>query len=39
MAISLLIYSNRAPSRWEMAEIEEEPTADTCDRFMGGRAA
>ena len=36
MSISLLLYPDRAPSRWEMAELEEEPTIDTFDKFMGG---
>ena len=38
MAISLLIYPDRGPSRWEMAEIEGEPTSDTYERFVGARA-
>ena len=38
MSISLLLYPDRAPSRWEMAELEEEPTLDTYDKFMGGSA-
>lgn len=38
MTISLLLYPDRAPSRWEMAELEEEPTLDTFDKFMGGHA-
>ena len=38
MAISLLIYPDRDPSRWEMAELEDEPTSDTYDRFVGGHA-
>lgn len=38
MSISLLLYPDRAPSRWEMAELEEEPTLDTFDKFMGGDA-
>jgi len=38
MSISLLLYPDRAPSRWEMAELEEEPTLDTFDKFMGGSA-
>jgi len=38
MTISLLLYPDRAPSRWEMAELEEEPTIDTFDKFMDGRA-
>ena len=37
MTISLLIYPDRAPSRWEMAELEEEQTVDTFDKFMDGR--
>lgn len=37
MTISLLLYPDRAPSRWEMAELEEEPTPDTFDKFMDGR--
>lgn len=37
MAISLLVYPDHAPSRWEMAGLEEEATPDTYDRFMGGR--
>lgn len=36
MTISLLLYPDRAPSRWEMADLEEEPTLDTFDKFMGG---
>ena len=38
MSISLLLYPDRAPSRWEMAELEEEPTLDTFDKFMGDEA-
>jgi len=38
MSISLLLYPDRAPSRWEMADLEEEPTLDTFDKFMGGSA-
>lgn len=38
MSISLLLYPDSAPSRWEMAELEEEPTLDTFDKFMGGDA-
>jgi hypothetical protein len=38
MTISLLLYPDRAPSRWEAAELEEEPTEDTFERFMAGRA-
>ena len=38
MAISLLIYPDRAASRWEMAGLDE-PAPDTYDRFMGGGAA
>ena len=38
MSISLLLYPDRAPSRWEMAELEEEPALDTFDKFMGGEA-
>jgi hypothetical protein len=38
MSISLLLYPDHAPSRWEMAELEEEPTLDTFDKFMGGDA-
>ncbi len=38
MSISLLLYPDRAPSRWEMAELEEEPTLDTFDKFMSGNA-
>ena len=37
MTISLLLYPDRAPSRWEMAELEEEQTVDTFDKFMDGR--
>lgn len=37
MTISLLLYPDRAPSRWEMADLEEEPTLDTYDKFMGGQ--
>ena len=37
MTISLLLYPDRAPSRWEMAELEEEPIPDTFDKFMDGR--
>ena len=39
MSISLLIYPDRAPSRRDMAGLEDEPMADSYDRFMGGRAA
>ena len=38
MTISLLLYPDSAPSRWEMAELEEEQTIDTFDKFMDGRA-
>lgn len=38
MTISLLLYPDRAPSRREMAELEDEPTLDTFDKFMGGAA-
>lgn len=38
MAISLLLYPDHAPSRWEMADLDEEATPDTYERFMGGRA-
>jgi hypothetical protein len=38
MTISLLLYPDRAPARWEMAELEEEPTLDTFDKFMDGMA-
>jgi len=38
MTISLLLYPDRAPSRWEMAELEEEPELDTFDKFMGSEA-
>lgn len=38
MAISLLIYPNRAPSRWAKAETEDEPVSDTYDGSMGARA-
>ena len=38
MSISLLLYPDRAPSRWEMADLEEDPTLDTFDKFMGGSA-
>ena len=35
MTISLLLYPDRAPARWELAELEEEPTPDSYDKFMG----
>ena len=38
MTISLLIYPDKAPSRWEVAELEEEPTDDTFERFIAGKA-
>lgn len=38
MTISILIYPDRAPSRWEAAELEEEPTEDTFEMFMAGKA-
>ncbi|WP_281826139.1 ImmA/IrrE family metallo-endopeptidase [Jannaschia rubra] len=38
MTISLLIYPDRAPSRWELAELEEEPAQDAFDRFIAGKA-
>ena len=38
MSISLLLYPDRAPSQREIAELEEEPTLDTFDKFMGGDA-
>jgi hypothetical protein len=34
MSISLLLYPDRAPSQREMAELEEESTLDTFDKFM-----
>jgi hypothetical protein len=34
MSISFLLYPDCGPSRWEMAELEEEPTLDTFDKFM-----
>lgn len=34
MSISLLLYPDRSPSPWEMADLEEEPTLDTFDKFM-----
>lgn len=37
MTISLLLYPDRAPSRWEMADLEEEPVLDSFDKFMDGR--
>lgn len=37
MTISLLLYPDRAPSRWEVAELEEEPTIDAFDKFMDDR--
>lgn len=37
MSISLLLYPDRAPSRWEMADLEEEPVLDSFDKFMDGR--
>lgn len=37
MTISLLLYPDRAPSRWEVADLEEEPTIDAFDKFMDGR--
>ena len=36
MSISLLLYPDQAPSHWEMAELEEEATVDTIDKFIGG---
>lgn len=36
MTISLLSYPDRAPSRWEVAELEEEPPQDTFEKFMAG---
>lgn len=38
MTISLLLYPDRAPSRSELAELEEEPTPDTFDKFMDCKA-
>ena len=38
MTISLLLYPDRAPSRWEMAQLDEEPTLDAFDKFMDGQA-
>ncbi|HBS50501.1 MAG TPA: hypothetical protein DEA05_10675 [Rhodobacteraceae bacterium] len=35
MSISLLLYPDQAPSRWEMAELEEEDAVDTFDKFTG----
>lgn len=39
MTISLLIYPDRAPSRWEMSGLEDEPTPDAYDRFMAAGAS
>ena len=36
MTISLLIYPDRAPSRWEITELDEEPPLDTFETFMAG---
>lgn len=38
MTISLLIYPDRAPSRWELTELEDEPPQDTFEKFMAGKA-
>lgn len=35
MTISLLLYPDRAPSRWVLAELEEEPIPDSYDKFFG----
>ena len=35
MTISLLLYPDKARARWELAELEEEPTLDSYDKFMG----
>lgn len=37
MTISLLLYPDRAPSRWEVAALEEQPTEDTFEKFMAGK--
>ncbi len=37
MSISLLLYPDQAPSRWETVELEEEPTQNSYDTFMDGR--
>jgi hypothetical protein len=38
MTISSLIYPDCAPSRWEVTELEEEPSQDTFEKFMQGKA-
>ena len=39
MSISLLLYPDHAPSRWEMAELEEEPTTRHVRQVHGRRRA
>jgi len=36
ITISLLLYPDASPSRWQMSELEEETTPDAYDRFMSG---
>ena len=38
MTISLLIYPDRAPFRWEAVELEEETPQDAFERFTAGKA-
>ena len=37
MIFSLLIYPDRAPSRWEVAGLEDSPPQDTFERIMEGK--
>ncbi|MTH96393.1 ImmA/IrrE family metallo-endopeptidase [Roseibium sp. RKSG952] len=37
MTISLLLYPDHAPSRWDTSDFEEEPIRDSYDRFMSNR--
>ena len=37
MTTSLLIYPDRALSRWEFAELQEEQPQDTFERFKAGK--
>ncbi len=37
MTVSLLLYPDQEPTRRQLADLEEEPTLDTFEKFMGGR--
>jgi len=37
ITMSLLIYPDSAPPRWEVAEFGEEPPQDTFEGFLAGK--